>query len=178
MAADVKRVVWSHVSTPPIRLLACIGKLYLYFALLQTAYRYSWGGENLCAFWVIENTKHRKELYRQKIRFFIFIDFWFCCTVTAFPRSSHNKRGIYMTSWASFSIPCLHQSLSRTPATVSQLFPSGHRLHICGLHRLRSLATNSSDIITLYLLSLQNYTPYKPIPCPTSDILRTQQWLC
>jgi len=63
-----------------------------------------------------------------------FFNFWFCCTATAFPRSPHNKRGIYMISWASFSITCLHQSLSRTQATVSQLFPSGHRPQICGLH--------------------------------------------
>ena len=36
MTADVKSVVWSHISTPPLRLQACIGKLYLYFVLLQT----------------------------------------------------------------------------------------------------------------------------------------------
>jgi hypothetical protein len=80
-----------------------------------------------------------------------------------------------MLSWASFSIPCLHRSVSRTAATVSQLLPFGDRPQTWGFHRWRSLTTNSSYIITLYLLSLQNYTPHKPILCPTSDILWTKQ---
>jgi len=129
------------------------------------------------ALWESEKTQTPKGTVWTENRVFFF-NFWFCCSFTAFPRSPHNKRGIFVISCASFSNPCLHQSLSRTPATVSQLFPSDDRPHICGLHRWRSLATNSSDIITLYLLSLQIYTPYKPIPCQTSDILWTQQGLC
>jgi len=72
MTADVKSVVWSHIVTPPIRLLACIGKLSLYFAVLQTTYCYSWTGKNAVLSKCQRKHKHRKELYGQKISFFFF----------------------------------------------------------------------------------------------------------